>query len=498
MMSESISIFVSYAHEDDQLRKELEKHLSQLKWGNLIGVWHDRDISAGTDWEREVDTHLNTAQIILLLISPDFMASTYCYSIEMAWAMERYSRGEACVIPIILRPVFWKGVPFSCLQALPTDAIPVTSHKWPSQDEAFVDVVQGIWKAIEDLITESPTCAPQLAYKQEAPQASYDRRTGDLPQSISSPGFVREIGEGSQKDSLRKESPSSVLQVLPKRGKSDISVLRPSQDQAFFEGVNARNLCRGGLLVVLALLLAAVIFFSTHLISFPACFAASCHSSQPSTGQTVSQNTDKVSDSRLSVMNLRIDSSSYFFPGDPWRYSRGANLPTDVGAVLLTSKTTSSYGIVLVVQNVQHTGNSILIDSVTLQLLHIFSLPRPLTVWTSGTPTTDTTHPYPTTYTGQESGQLLYAVPFQNVSLAHDEPDQLDIQVHSTVSAYLQFKVAITYHIASASQTFTLPWIFQVIFSDASNWQEYTLYGGSLVPHQGPRTEIPAKLGQRE
>ena len=86
-------------------------------------MWHDRNISAGTEWEREINKHLNEADIILLLISPDFIASDYCYSKEMKWAMDRHERGEARVIPIILRPVDnWKGAPFGKLQALPKDS----------------------------------------------------------------------------------------------------------------------------------------------------------------------------------------------------------------------------------------------------------------------------------------------------------------------------------------------------------------------------------------
>ncbi len=61
MMEKSISVFISYAHEDEDLRKELDKHLSQLKWQNLIDVWHDRDIGAGTEWEQVISAHLNTA-----------------------------------------------------------------------------------------------------------------------------------------------------------------------------------------------------------------------------------------------------------------------------------------------------------------------------------------------------------------------------------------------------------------------------------------------------
>src|SRR5256885_13228643 len=103
-----LSIFFSYAHEDEALRNELEKHLSILRWQGIITEWYDRDIHAGTEWEHEIDTHLDTAQIILLLISPDFLASHYCYSIEMTRALERHIAGGARVIPIILRPVDWE------------------------------------------------------------------------------------------------------------------------------------------------------------------------------------------------------------------------------------------------------------------------------------------------------------------------------------------------------------------------------------------------------
>src|SRR5271169_4591905 len=105
MMEKTITIFISYAHEDEDLRQVLDKHLSLLKRQGLIGVWHDRDISAGTDWKQTISIHLSAAQIILLLVSPNFMASKYCYSVEMKQAIERHDAKEARVIPIILRPV---------------------------------------------------------------------------------------------------------------------------------------------------------------------------------------------------------------------------------------------------------------------------------------------------------------------------------------------------------------------------------------------------------
>lgn len=148
-MASSIEIFYSYSHKDEALREELKKQLSLLKWQGLITGWHDRRIVAGQEWADEIDTHLNTAQIILLMVSPDFMASKYCYGVEVKRAMERHERGEAIVIPVILRPVYWQGAPFSKLQALPTDAKPVTSSGWHNTDEAFFNVAEGIRKIVE-------------------------------------------------------------------------------------------------------------------------------------------------------------------------------------------------------------------------------------------------------------------------------------------------------------------------------------------------------------
>src|SRR2546421_4956954 len=103
-----IELFYSYSHRDEQLRKRLETHLSALRQQGVITEWHDRKIVAGTNWKQSIDLHLMTARVILLLISPDFLASDYCYGVEMQRALERQAKGEASVIPVILRPVDWK------------------------------------------------------------------------------------------------------------------------------------------------------------------------------------------------------------------------------------------------------------------------------------------------------------------------------------------------------------------------------------------------------
>lgn len=151
----AFEVFYSYAHEDERLRKILDKQLSILKRDGFITEWHDHKILPGKEWESETLTHLNSAQIILLLISPDFIASDYCYRIEMQRAMERHEQGEARVIPIILRPSDWKSALFGKLKALPSDGKAVT--RWSNRDEAFLNIAKGLRKAVKELADASPS-----------------------------------------------------------------------------------------------------------------------------------------------------------------------------------------------------------------------------------------------------------------------------------------------------------------------------------------------------
>jgi tetratricopeptide (TPR) repeat protein len=130
-----------------------------LKRQGLISSWHDRDISAGRDWASEIDAHLNTSQIILLLVSPDYIDSDYCYGFEMKRALERDMAGETHVVPIILRPVDWEFAPLGHLQPLPTNGKPITD--WQNQDSAFLDVARGIRRVVEGLITEPTQIDPR-------------------------------------------------------------------------------------------------------------------------------------------------------------------------------------------------------------------------------------------------------------------------------------------------------------------------------------------------
>ena len=150
--SQGLSVFFSYSHKDKKLRSELEKYLNHLKRQQLIVGWHDGEIEAGKEWAEEINKHLSEAQIILLLISQDFMASDYCYDIEVQKALVRHKAGEAQVIPIILRPAIWEDTPIGKLQALPAGAKPIIM--WSNKELAFLDIAKGIQKAIDKLMNK--------------------------------------------------------------------------------------------------------------------------------------------------------------------------------------------------------------------------------------------------------------------------------------------------------------------------------------------------------
>jgi hypothetical protein len=160
-----VEVFFSYSHKDEELRDELAIHLKMLQRQGIIQNWHDREISAGTEWAGKIDQKLNSARLILLLISPNFLGSDYCYDLEMTQAMKRHEAGDARVVPIILRPVDWNGAPFERLQALPKNAKPVTT--WSNRDEAFLNIAQGIRKTVQELIVPSRQISESMDLEEE-------------------------------------------------------------------------------------------------------------------------------------------------------------------------------------------------------------------------------------------------------------------------------------------------------------------------------------------
>ena len=173
----AVEVIFCYAHKDEWLLNKLKIQLKPLQRGGLVKVWYDRDISAGKDWEHEIDEHLNTAQIILLLVSPDFIDSEYCYSIEMQRAIERDKLDDVRAIPIILRPTDWHNTPLGKLQALPKDGNPITT--WRNRDTAFLDVARGLRKAIEELLTPLSAHLPEVPL--DRPQSELMSPSQDTP-----------------------------------------------------------------------------------------------------------------------------------------------------------------------------------------------------------------------------------------------------------------------------------------------------------------------------
>ncbi|HEY1348437.1 MAG TPA: toll/interleukin-1 receptor domain-containing protein [Ktedonobacteraceae bacterium] len=149
----AIDVFIAYARNDRKLLDELIKHLQSLQRQGLIEHWFDGAIVEGTAWRAQLLDHLQSAQLILLLISPDFIASRFCYDVEMKEALKRHDAQEARVIPVILRPVEWYGLPFARIQMAPESARAVTL--WENRDAAFLDVIKRIKTSVRELRTQS-------------------------------------------------------------------------------------------------------------------------------------------------------------------------------------------------------------------------------------------------------------------------------------------------------------------------------------------------------
>jgi hypothetical protein len=174
-----IRVFISYSHADESYRNELEKHLVCLKHQGIIETWHDRRIAAGEEWANSIDSELRRADIILLLISSDFIASSYCYDVEVKEALKRHEQGDAKVIPVILRPCNWIGLSFDKLQAATNDGKPVA--KYPSLDDAFLEITQKIKEIAKELNTKKEIATTSVT--SQLPQNIVTPQVFDLPRS---------------------------------------------------------------------------------------------------------------------------------------------------------------------------------------------------------------------------------------------------------------------------------------------------------------------------
>jgi CheY-like chemotaxis protein len=209
---EPVDLFYSYAHEDEKLRDELDGHLALLRRKGVIRPWHDRGIVPGQQWDEAIDAQLTRADLILLLVSMDFLNSDYIWGKELGTAIARAERGDASVVPVLLRAVDIEGAPFAKFQGLPTDLRPVTS--WPNRDEAWTDVAKGIRRTVEAIQQRwaSAPPAPAAPSAPESSDAGTATATAAPPDAATTVGGAARSLRGPALDSMQEARTDALVQ----------------------------------------------------------------------------------------------------------------------------------------------------------------------------------------------------------------------------------------------------------------------------------------------
>jgi tetratricopeptide (TPR) repeat protein len=150
--TDPINIFIAYSRKDIELLEDLRNSLKILNRMGLVGeVWYDGLIEAGDEWEVSIKNALLNADIILLLISSDFISSDYCYNVEMVEALKLHEQGKTKVVPLLLRDCLWERTHFSKLQALPKNGKPILSEYWNNKDIPLKQVYESIIEIINNI-----------------------------------------------------------------------------------------------------------------------------------------------------------------------------------------------------------------------------------------------------------------------------------------------------------------------------------------------------------
>lgn len=220
-------VFCSYSHHDEKHRRALEMHLAGMRHQGIIDkVWHDREIPPGQDWKKEIDAKLEIADVIILLVSPHFIASEYCYSVEMARALDRHRQGEALVIPIIIRSCDWGATPLSAIQLLPQDGRPLT--EWPNRDRAWTRVVSEIRRL---LVAFKENKLPESPFSSEKTRSTGKKSNPvERSQPSSQPSLIRQSQRKRRSGSLRLNGKQRFLIASNTAGKKRISVVSSLTD----------------------------------------------------------------------------------------------------------------------------------------------------------------------------------------------------------------------------------------------------------------------------
>jgi hypothetical protein len=210
-----VEIFCSYSHKDDDLRQQFNKSVALMRRRGLVETWSDHRILAGDDWGGEIDEHLNTADIIALFVSSDFLDSDFCYEKELERAMEREAKREAVVVPIIVRPCLWKDAPFAKLQVTPPEGKAVTL--WENRDEAWTEVAKSLQLTVGNLLlARLGAGVPELKFANvELPQIQVSKKTADWFKSLMT-------GQSAAEDILKPTEDAQMQKIKRARIAADI------------------------------------------------------------------------------------------------------------------------------------------------------------------------------------------------------------------------------------------------------------------------------------
>jgi hypothetical protein len=203
-----VRIFVSYSHRDADARQRLETHLAPLKREGVT-TWFDGDMNAGDKLDTEIARELRKAHVFVGLLSPDYLASNYCWKIEYKRAMGRRANGTMRVVAVVLRPCDWKSTAAAGFKLLPEDGREVT--RWRSADEAFLNVAQGIRRVVADVRKTMAAAAPKLARKRPAASKTATKPpTKPDPKPRQKPGLKLGTGRGGAGTTARTRRPPAM------------------------------------------------------------------------------------------------------------------------------------------------------------------------------------------------------------------------------------------------------------------------------------------------
>jgi hypothetical protein len=146
-----LKLFLSYAHEDRDIVAELRKHLAPLRYEQIVTDWYDLELIPGQDWDREILSQLESSDLVLVMVSADFVASKYAYGRELSLALDLHDQERLRMLPVICRNCRWQNLPFSRLQVLPEGAVAISS--WENRDDAFVSVVLGVERVAREILS---------------------------------------------------------------------------------------------------------------------------------------------------------------------------------------------------------------------------------------------------------------------------------------------------------------------------------------------------------